>query len=171
MSGPSAGHAEVFGLRLGDDGSGVTQPVSGTVTAAQATAANLNATVVGTGTFAVQAAQSGTWTVQPGNTANTTAWLVKEARSSTATNANVTASASSVTIRASSASRLHLTVYNDSSATLYLNLAGDTASTTNYTLQVPPFGYYEIPGPNIYTGTVTGIWSSATGAARVTELT
>lgn len=28
------------------------------------------------GTFAVQAAQSGTWTVQPGNTANTTAWLV-----------------------------------------------------------------------------------------------
>lgn len=45
------------------DGSGVTQPVSGTVTA--------NA---GTGNFNV--AQSGTWTVQPGNTANTTAWLV-----------------------------------------------------------------------------------------------
>jgi len=67
------------------DGSAVTQPVSGTVTAnagtgsftvAQGTAANLNATVVGTGTFAVQATQSGTWTVQPGNTANTTAWLV-----------------------------------------------------------------------------------------------
>ena len=57
------------------DGSAVTQPVSGTVTAAQATAANLNATVVGTGTFAVQATQSGTWTVQPGNTANTTPWL------------------------------------------------------------------------------------------------
>ena len=51
-------------------------PVSGTVTAnisgsisntsfaaTQATAANLNATVVGTGTFAVQAAQSGTWNV------------------------------------------------------------------------------------------------------------
>jgi hypothetical protein len=36
------------------DGSGVTQPVSGTVSAAQ----------------------SGTWTVQPGNTANTTAWKV-----------------------------------------------------------------------------------------------
>lgn len=42
----------------------------------QATAASLNATVVGTGTFATQAAQTGTWTVQPGNTANTTAWLV-----------------------------------------------------------------------------------------------
>lgn len=59
------------------------QAVSGTVTA------NLSATdnavlddiadgipVTNAGTFAVQAAQSGTWTVQPGNTANTTAWLV-----------------------------------------------------------------------------------------------
>ncbi len=36
------------------DGSGVTQPVSGTVAATQ----------------------SGTWTVQPGNTANTTPWLI-----------------------------------------------------------------------------------------------
>ncbi len=62
------------------DGSNVTQPISGTVTAnagtgsftvAQATAANLNATVTGT----VAATQSGTWTVQPGNTANTTPWL------------------------------------------------------------------------------------------------
>ena len=36
------------------DGSAVTQPVSGTVTATQATAANLNATIVGTGTLSVQ---------------------------------------------------------------------------------------------------------------------
>lgn len=47
-----AGHAIIV------DGSAVTQPVSGTVTAAQATAASLNATVVGTGTFAVQAAST-----------------------------------------------------------------------------------------------------------------
>ena len=40
--------------RLPVDGSGVTQPISGTV----------------------NAAQSGTWTVQPGNTANTTPWTV-----------------------------------------------------------------------------------------------
>ena len=54
------------------DGSAATQPVSGTVTAnagtgnftvVQSTAASLNATVVGTGTFAVQAAQSGTWNI------------------------------------------------------------------------------------------------------------
>lgn len=57
------GIASMTALKV--DGSAVTQPVSGTVTAnagtgsftvAQATAANLNATVVGTGTFAVQAA-------------------------------------------------------------------------------------------------------------------
>lgn len=83
-----------------------TQPVSGTVTAnagtgnftvvqatgtnlhavldtgsttavTQATAANLNATVVGT----VAATQSGTWTVQPGNTPNTTAWVVTSNKS------------------------------------------------------------------------------------------
>jgi anti-sigma factor ChrR (cupin superfamily) len=44
---------------LKTDGSGVTQPVSGSVTAVQASAANLNATVSGT----VNAVQSGAWTV------------------------------------------------------------------------------------------------------------
>ena len=34
--------------------------------------------VTNAGTFATQAAQSGTWTVQPGNTANTTPWLVTD---------------------------------------------------------------------------------------------
>lgn len=44
----------VSSTRLLVDGSGATQPVSGTVTVQQSTAASLNATVVGTGTFAVQ---------------------------------------------------------------------------------------------------------------------
>jgi hypothetical protein len=50
-----------------------TQPVSiaASVTVAQATAASLNATVVGTGTFAVQAAQSGTWNVGTVTTVST----------------------------------------------------------------------------------------------------
>ncbi len=77
---PSADVLTVQGITsmtpLKVDGSGVTQPVSGTfwqatqpvsiasaVTVAQATAASLNATVVGTGTFAVQAAQSGAWNI------------------------------------------------------------------------------------------------------------
>lgn len=53
-------------LTIQGNASGVAVPVSqsGTWTAGvtQATAASLNATVVGTGTFAVQAAESGTWT-------------------------------------------------------------------------------------------------------------
>lgn len=53
----------VSATRLLVDGSGATQPISGTVTVVQPTAASLNATVVGTGTFATQAAQSGTWNI------------------------------------------------------------------------------------------------------------
>lgn len=51
------------------DGSGVTQPVSGTVTATQVTAANLNATIVGT-TAAGSGASSGLVTIQ-GNASGT----------------------------------------------------------------------------------------------------
>jgi hypothetical protein len=71
------GHGTAAGalrVELPTDGTGqvnvanfpATQAVSGTVTVQQATASNLNATVVGTGTFAVQATQAGTWTVQQG---------------------------------------------------------------------------------------------------------
>lgn len=74
-----------------------TVPVSGTVTAAQGTAANLNATVVGTGTFLTQAAQSGTWTVQPGNTANTTAWKVDGSAVTQPVSGTVTANMGTVT--------------------------------------------------------------------------
>ncbi|MDP2381245.1 MAG: hypothetical protein Q8N00_00415 [Nitrospirota bacterium] len=44
-------------------------PITGTVTVGSHAVTNV-------GTFATQAAQSGTWTMQPGNTANTTPWLV-----------------------------------------------------------------------------------------------
>lgn len=48
------------GISAPTNNSGV---VSGSVVASQATAASLNATVVGTGTFAVQATQAGTWNI------------------------------------------------------------------------------------------------------------
>lgn len=47
--------------------------------------------VTNAGTFAVQATQSGTWTVQPGNTANTTAWLVNAGLSTAAAAADAAA--------------------------------------------------------------------------------
>jgi hypothetical protein len=59
------------------DGSGVTQPVSGTFwQATQPVSGPLTDTQLRASSVPVSAAQSGTWTVQPGNTANTTAWKV-----------------------------------------------------------------------------------------------
>jgi len=89
-----------------------------------------------------------------------------------ATLSNVSGSASSVTVLAANTGRLGATVTNDSSALLYLKL-GATASTTSYTVVLAgnasaPFAYYELPFG--YTGIIDGIWSSATGTARVTEL-
>lgn len=64
-------------LSVDDGGSSLT--VDGSVSISGSVAVTDNSgslTVDNAGTFAVQAAQSGTWTVQPGNTANTVAWKV-----------------------------------------------------------------------------------------------
>ena len=84
--------------------------------------------------------------------------------------ANVSASATSVTLAAANPSRLGLTIYNDSAATLSVKF-GATASSTSKTVDVAPYGTYEMPQEAPYLGVVDGLWSSATGAARVTELT
>jgi hypothetical protein len=81
---------------------------------------------------------------------------------------NVAASATSVTVLALNAQRRGATIYNDSSTTLYLKL-GATASTTSFTVKMLTDDYFEVPF--WYTGIIDGIWSSATGSARVTEVT
>ena len=144
------------------DGSAVTQPVSGTVSAAQ----------------------SGTWTVQPGNTANTTAWMVDGSAVTQPVSGTVTAampavaaatvtqvasSATNVTLQASNAARKGLLIFNDSTAILRVKF-GATASATSYTVQIAAGGYYEMPIPPVYTGIVDGIWAAANGNAYVTEL-
>jgi hypothetical protein len=97
----------------------------------------------------------------------------KETRSATNTTATVAGSATVVTLIASNANRLGATIYNDSSAILYMKL-GATASISDFTAVLAPLtssvgGYYEVPFG--YTGIITGIWASATGNARVGELT
>lgn len=84
-------------------------------------------------------------------------------------NTTVVSSASSVTILAANAARKGATITNDSTAILYLSLAGGTASTSNYSVQLSSGAYYEVPF-TINTA-LTGIWASANGNARVTELT
>lgn len=104
------------------------------------------ATVTNSGTFVVQ---------------NTSA------RAATATLANVSGSASNVTLQASNASRRMLIVMNDSTAILYVKY-GATATSTSYTYKLEAG---ESLREDMYTGIVDGIWASATGAARMTELT
>lgn len=81
---------------------------------------------------------------------------------------NVTGSVSSGPLAASNPNRKGLYIYNDSSATLYIAFA-PTASISSFTTPIPGNDLYEMPLP-IYTGTVSGLWSGATGFARVSEL-
>ena len=82
---------------------------------------------------------------------------------------SVTGAASDTQIIGANANRLGVAIYNDSTASLYLLFANATASATDYTVKLAGSGYIEAPYD--YTGVVKGIWSSATGAARVTEFT
>ena len=93
---------------------------------------------------------------------------VQEQPAATPTQSSVAASATSVSILASNTGRMGATVYNDSTAFLYLKL-GATASTTSFTIRMASQSYYEVPFD--YTGAIDGIWASANGNARVTELT
>lgn len=84
-----------------------------------------------------------------------------------ATLTNVAGAASSTGLFANNPGANGRAVYNDSSAILYLKF-GTSASTTSYTVQIPSQGYFEFPDP-LFSGACEGIWSSATGNARVTE--
>lgn len=91
----------------------------------------------------------------------------------TATHSNVSAAASDTPLLAANASRKPgSTIVNDSTAILYIKL-GTGASATSYMVAVD--GKTTVGGifpvPDGYTGAVNGFWASATGAARVTEMT
>lgn len=92
-----------------------------------------------------------------------------EVRSTTATRSTVAASATSVTLLAVDATRKSSTIHNDSTATLYVGCGTVAASLTSFTYKVAPDGFVEIEYG--YTGEIRGIWSSATGNARITVFT
>lgn len=89
-----------------------------------------------------------------------------------ARNANVTsvnASASSVGLFAQVDYSTVRTIFNDSTAVLKVKF-GVGASATSFTVTLQPGDLYEFPRPT-YDGVVEGIWATATGAARMTEVT
>lgn len=109
-------------------------------------------------TTGVQAAISGVWGFE------------SRAHTNAPTVAQVAASASNTTLKASNTNRRGLAVYNDADKALYLKL-GTTASTTSFTVKIAAGGYYEIPQFPTYTGQVDGIWDTGpTGNAYVTEI-
>ncbi|MBA3678576.1 hypothetical protein H0W80_00010 [Candidatus Saccharibacteria bacterium] len=81
---------------------------------------------------------------------------------------SVAASATSINLLAANTQRLGASIFNDSTATLYVKM-GTTASTTSHTVQLVGGAFYELPEP-MYLGIVTGIWASATGSARISEM-
>jgi hypothetical protein len=93
---------------------------------------------------------------------------VSPAMASTGTQTSVSASATSVTLKASNASRKSIAIYNDSTADLYLVTSAVAASTSVFTVKLTGGGIFYDDG---YTGEIRGIWSSATGSARITERT
>ena len=89
----------------------------------------------------------------------------------TPTLANVAASASSVALFASNPQAVGRIIVNDSAAVLYVKY-GTAASATSYSVRLDAGAQYEFPQyqGRIHTGAVEGIWASATGAARTTEM-
>lgn len=86
----------------------------------------------------------------------------------TAAITSVAASVTSVPLLALNANRKMVTIYNDSTSEMFLAL-GSAASTTNFTVRLKTNDYYELPLP-IYLGSVNAVWDTATGNARITEL-
>lgn len=93
------------------------------------------------------------------------------ANSGAAAVTSVNAVASDTPLLAANANRRAAYFFNDSTAILYLLFGTGTASTTNYSVQIPGQGFFEVPSTPIYTGGFHGIWSAANGAVRMTELT
>lgn len=86
---------------------------------------------------------------------------------SSAIHTNVAGSASSGQFLAANVARIGVSIWNDSAATLYIKY-GTTATATDCKLGIPPNGFWEMGA--LYRGRIDGIWSAATGAARITEM-
>ncbi len=91
----------------------------------------------------------------------------------TGTASNVASSATSVTVLAANVLRKQAIIYNDSIEVLYVKF-GTTASTSSFTVPILPGGMCFLPiceNNKVYNGRIDGIWASANGFARVTEIT
>jgi len=135
---------------------------TGVATAANQSTANSSLSTIATNTTGVATAANQ-------STANSSLSTIATNSSapSTATVSRVATSGTVATLAASNSSRKGLDVQNESSGILYVKF-GSAATTTDYTLQIPAGGYWEMPTRR-YTGIVTGILSTGSSSAQVTE--
>jgi hypothetical protein len=95
-------------------------------------------TIASDSTGVIGATQSGTWTVQPGNTANTTAWLVTNAASASGNGCTPGSSISAAAvleteIKATAGQLYQLVVTNIDATPVFAKLYNDTAANTDET--------------------------------------
>lgn len=88
---------------------------------------------------------------------------------STAAVTSTTVATSSVTVIAANSNRRALLLYNDGGNVVYVKF-GTSASTSSFTVRLPANTVYELPVP-MYSGIITAIRSSGTGAVLATEVT
>lgn len=84
------------------------------------------------------------------------------------THSSVNSSTSSVTLIAANTIRKSLTIFNNSTATLYVCF-GTTATQASAKFPLTAGGFYEMPFNQVYTGVISGIWTSANGNASIYE--
>lgn len=85
----------------------------------------------------------------------------------TGTQTSVGSSATNVTLLAANTSRKGAILFNDSTQICYVRFAA-TATSSNFTYKMVPGATLEVPFG--YTGIIDGIWASANGNMRVTEI-
>lgn len=89
----------------------------------------------------------------------------------TGTQTSVASAISSTTLLAANTARKGAIIYNDSTSVLYILLSSGTASSTAFSVLLAANGGTLTLGQAEYNGAITGIWATANGFARVTELT
>lgn len=87
--------------------------------------------------------------------------------SGTSTVTSVAGSASAVTLLAANANRVEALITNDSTAVLYILCGSQTPTTSLWTYRLNQYDQAII---NNTAEIIKGIWASATGSARVTEV-
>ena len=158
---------------------------SGSFTAAQATAANLNATVVGSGSFTAAQATASSLKAQA-QILNSAGSLVTYAETGTygspsidvisvqnpqgvaATITTFTSTTASTSLIAAGSTRKAFTVYNSGAGDLYISPTA-VCSTTNFQIKLSSGDYWECP-PSQVLLSHTGVFASA-GTAYVTAIT